>query len=245
MLLIWYYKYILHYSAFLPRWHLGMESGGNRKTERLDDLRESGGNRKTARLDDLSEWNALPEGLKAAVEDAITEDKVDELLERFFDPTTFPQGFNFEALVTIIRSKIANAPDNVVPELPHLASRDSAELKFGNKFATGAAAVEYLNSLMSLPPEVHPPALSPPPLVHGSVDPWLNQESQLAPTHAAIATVPLLMSLPGAVCLGSWNSEQYGHCHVWTVPDSNSFATVPGAVIVGWMNGRPVWANPN
>jgi hypothetical protein len=191
----------------------------------------------------------LPIGIEEGVNDALLDAEVSSMLKMCFDPSAFPQDFNFEELGTIIRAKVANAPDNALPELPNLADQELSDLEFGNEFATSAAAVGYIRHLMSLPHEVQPPALFPQPLVHGSVDPWLNQESQqtgmLFPNSATIATVPLPMSLPGAVCVGSWNSKQYGPCHVWAVSNINSFVSVPGAVIFGWMNGRPVWAHPN
>lgn len=183
------------------------------------------------------------------VDDAILDAEVSRMLNRYFDPSTVRKDFNFGAFGNIISTSIANAPDN--QELPHLT--ELSNLEFGNKLHTGATAIEHLKNLVSSHDEieVQPPASQQPfaiqhSLVSGSVDPWLSQPpSLLFSNPMEITADPMLGSLPDAVCLGSWNSDQYGPCNVWAITNINSFNVIPGTVIVGWMDGRPVWANSN
>ena len=192
----------------------------------------------------------LPASIAEGVDDALENENVMKMLEMCFDPETFPtEDFDFQALRETIRRKIANAPDNQLLELPELGD---GQIGYSEGLPTPETDVENLSFLLSAPQKVmlHYPSqlqLQQQAMFLGSQDPFLGNQSldQQTMGHLLdLSTMPMEVFYPGSVCVGSWNSPQLGNCHLFAVPCYTSFEEVHGAIMVGFLKGRPVWFLP-
>ena len=189
--------------------------------------------------------DVLPDSISEGVEHHMCDREVTMMLGMCFDPSQIPQDFDFNRHGEDIRREVAKGPDNYIPQLPELGD---VQLMHNNELTTPETAVQHLANLLSVPQEVAPPhtsLLQEQSMFPGSQDPFLGTQV-MTPWAASLdmATMFRETFYPGSVCLGSWNSQQLGMCHLFAVPSSTHFEGVPGAVIVGIMKGRPVWCLP-
>jgi len=78
------------------------------------------------------------------------------------------------------------------------------------------------------------------PMFPGSQDPFLGGQV-MNPSATQIDPTAMQKQIIGPVCVGNWNSPTLGQCDLYAVPCGNSAKGVPGAVIIGFMNGQPIW----
>lgn len=190
--------------------------------------------------------DVLPDSISEGVEHHMCDLTVTEMLKMCFDPSSFPnETFDFLRLIETIQHKIANAPDNYIPQLPELGD---VPIGHSEELTTPETAVQHLTNLLSAPQEVapqHTSLLQEQSMFPGSQYPFLGTHV-MTPWAASLdmATMFRETFYPGSVCIGSWNSPQLGMCHLFAVPCSTPFEGVPGAIMVGFMKGRPVWCLP-
>jgi hypothetical protein len=125
---------------------------------------------------------------------------------------------------------------NFLPEL------GDVQLTYNEELPTSETAVKHLTNLLSVPQEVvteHPTPQQA--MFAGSQNPFLN--ASVMPTQTTFDPQAVLREIffPGSVCVGIWVSPQLGPCMLFAVPSIPSTEGLQGAVIVGVMNGMPIY----
>ena len=96
----------------------------------------------------------------------------------------------------------------------------------------------YLQDIMNhVLPAACEPAQPPNGLLPSSQDPILGHSPSTIPQETRPST--------GSQMIGTWNSPVFGLCQLFAVPSSIPVEGIPGAIIVGFINGRPIWVLPH
>jgi len=138
------------------------------------------------------------------------------------------------------------------PDLIELGELEDAE-----EMATAKTAFDFLDRQASqevmpenlfqlpfqLPFQLQPDQQLQQPMFPGSQDPFLGGPV-MNPSATQIDLTAMQTQIMSPVCVGNWNSPTLGQCDLYAVPCGNSAKGVPGSVIIGFMNGQPIWLLP-
>lgn len=182
----------------------------------------------------------LPQSIEDGVNDALLTIEVKNL-DQYFDPTSFPEGFNFGTLYDTVRRKIENAPDNDIPSLHELGD---VQLPHAEEFPTGETAVAHLSALLTVPQDVVLAPLPQHTMAASSQDPFLGNPISGLPANFAAQQHSILQT-PGTILIGSWYSPQVGNCHLYATPSGPQSDQLAEYPIIGFLRRNPIRFMPN